>query len=165
MALRIYPGEEFPIDSWVNPQSEWNPQSTLGSPIPRELMRQLQGQMLSKTRSKSLTARLPSRMDYLEFIVLGRQSHMHYEALSRNLGQFNEFNLLGIIIIILDNVDKFKLVGFYFKVFPALSIIKGKYTCNIPFTKQLLQKRKVFKRKQIHFLLRQRNSTAYNERA
>ena len=39
MALRIYLGEELPIDSRVNPKTEWDPQSTLGSSIPRELMR------------------------------------------------------------------------------------------------------------------------------
>ena len=38
------------------------------------------------TQSKSLIARLPSRMNYLEFINLGRSPCMHYETLSRYLG-------------------------------------------------------------------------------
>ena len=38
MALRIYPKEEFPIDSWVNPKTAWIPQPTLGFSVPGELV-------------------------------------------------------------------------------------------------------------------------------
>ena len=44
------------------------------------------GSDVIKNTVKALTARRPSRVDYLEFIVLGRLPRMHYEALSRYLG-------------------------------------------------------------------------------
>ena len=73
--------------------------------------------MLPKTRLKSLTARLPSRMNYLEFSVLGHWSSIHRAALSRYPGWFQEFNLFRITVVILDNVRKFKLVGICVKAF------------------------------------------------
>ena len=44
------------------------------------------GSDVIKNTVKALTARRPSRMDYLEFIVLGQSPRMHYEALNRYLG-------------------------------------------------------------------------------
>ena len=56
-------------------------------------------------------------MVYLEFVVLGRSLRMHYRVVNCYLDEFHEFRLLGIIIIMLDNVDKLELVGFCFMFF------------------------------------------------
>ena len=74
-----------PINGWVNPYTEWIAQPTLGPSVPKGLT-QFRAMCYQKTQLRSLTARLPSRMNYLEFIVLGHWSSMHRAALSRYPG-------------------------------------------------------------------------------
>ena len=73
--------ENSSINSWVNPLIARVPRPTLGSPVPKGLMRY--GIIYyPKAQSKSLATRLPSQTNYLEFIVLGHWSSMHRAALS-----------------------------------------------------------------------------------